>query len=70
MTKETEITSIVRFNDGKFLGSFNCKVEKMLDALKFNGDWKKDIQFQNQQHLLNTEPYEIKRIRVDIQLLD
>ncbi|WP_299831506.1 hypothetical protein [uncultured Metabacillus sp.] len=69
MIKETEINNVVRFQDGKYLGLFG-KVDKISDAIKFNGDWETELHMKNNPIRLNEEIYEVKTVRIDIQLID
>lgn len=62
--KEIEVNNIVRFQDGKFLGMFG-KVEKLSQAIMFNGDWETQIHMKNNPIRLSEEVYEVKTVQIE-----
>ena len=71
LVNQIEHTTVVKFEDGKYLGTFG-KVETVFDAIKFNGDWVREVSLNNQPITLINGDYEVINIRVKtvIQFLD
>lgn len=69
MVSDTGINNVVRFKDGTFLGLFG-KVERLSEAIQFNGDWETEMHMKNNPIRLSEEQYEIKVIRTDYILMD
>lgn len=63
MVNQIEHTAVVKFKDGKYLGIFG-KVETVFEAIKFDGDWAREVCFKNQAITLINEDYEVINIRV------
>jgi hypothetical protein len=69
LKKESEISTVICFQDGKYLGLFG-KVERLTDAIKFDGDWQREIHMKNNPIRFSEEKYEVKTVQMDIQLLE
>jgi hypothetical protein len=60
---ECEKSTVVRFKDGKYLGLFG-KAERLIDAIKFDGDWQREIHLKNNPIRLSEEDYEVKTVEM------